>query len=140
MLYFCAVNTTTHRIHIGIGTNQQDAARLLSWTRRKLIKALGDMAFFSTPVQTEPIDFPSPALFTNQLAVFETIVPIEVIRITLKRIERQAGRRPGDKARGIVTLDLDLLCMDDEVLRPTDWERPYIQQAVMEIARIHSVP
>ena len=140
MLYFCAANMNTHRIHIGIGTNQQEPARLLSRTRQKLIKALGDKVLFSTPVQTEPIDFPSPALFTNQLAVFETTVPVELICISLKRIERQLGRRAGDKARGVVIMDLDLLCIDDEVVRPTDWERPFIQEAVMEIARNHSVP
>lgn len=134
------MNMSTHRIYIGIGTNQKEADRVLARTRQKLLKALGDKALFSTPVQTEPIDFPTPALFTNQLAVFETTVPEEEIHIILKRIERQTGRRTGDKARGVVKLDLDLLRIDDEVVRPTDWERSYIQQAVMEIMRIHSVP
>jgi 2-amino-4-hydroxy-6-hydroxymethyldihydropteridine diphosphokinase len=41
-------------------------------------------------------------------------------------MEHAAGRRPEDKAQGIVHLDVDLLQFDDQVLKPADFQRSYI--------------
>lgn len=72
-------------------------------------------------------------MFTNQLAVIETTVPLIVARSLLKSIERQLGRNDEDVNRGIVKLDLDLLCADGQVLRPHDWERDYYRSAREEL-------
>ncbi len=66
---------------------------------------------------TEPVDFPNPALFLNQKATFDTRMLRDELRQCFKDIERQCGRLPEDKARGIVRMDIDLLTYGDEVLK-----------------------
>ena len=122
-----------HILYIGIGTNLPGAEKVLLWTQRKLAEAFRGQARYSTPVQTAPVDFPFPCVFTNQLAVIETTVPLIVVRSLLKSIERQLGRNEEDVSRGIVKLDLDLLCADGKVLRPDDWERDYFRSARDEL-------
>ena len=122
-----------HTIYIGIGTNLPAVQKVLSWTHRKLAEAFGSDARFSTPEKTEPVDFPFPCTFTNQLAIIRTGVPLVIVRSLLKSIERQMGRKEEDVSKGIVKLDLDLLRTDDKVLRPNDWERDYIRRARQEL-------
>ena len=109
------------------------AEKVLLWTQRKLTEAFRGQARYSTPVQTEPVDFPFPCMFTNQLAIVETSVPLIVARPLLKSLERQLGRTDEDVSRGVVKLDLDLLCADGQVLRPEDWERDYFRSARQEL-------
>ncbi|MBP5769990.1 MAG: 2-amino-4-hydroxy-6-hydroxymethyldihydropteridine diphosphokinase [Bacteroidaceae bacterium] len=122
-----------HTFYIGIGTNLSAAGMILRWTHRQLENTFQGKARYSRPLQTRPIDFPNPATFTNQLVVFETPTPREQVETLLKDIERLAGRTTTDKGRGIVRLDLDLLMADGEVIRPKDWQRPYIRQAFEEL-------
>lgn len=123
-----------HKIYIGIGSNLERGDLALIWAQRKLAIAFRGTQRFSTPQQTQPIDFPSANFFTNQVALIETSLPPIIIRPLLKSIERQYGRKPEDKEKGIVKLDLDLLCLDDEVLKSEDWERPYIKEAIKELS------
>ena len=122
-----------HTIYIGIGTNLDDAGIVLSWTKRKLAVAFRGEQRFSTPQKTVPVKFPSTRMFTNQLVRIETAVPPIFIRPLLKNLERQFGRKPEDKAKGLVKLDLDLLCLDGQVLKADDWERDYIIAARSEL-------
>ena len=122
-----------HIIYIGIGSNLSSAEEMLALARRYLMELSEDEALFSTPITTEPIDFPWPAPFLNQVARITTTRAVDDVKVSLKRIERQAGRRRGDKQRGIVCLDLDLLAVDGVVFRPADWQRSYIRQGVEEL-------
>ena len=47
-----------------------------------------------------------------------------------KELERHSGRLPGDKAQGIVKLDIDLLTFDNKVLKPEDMKREYIRRGI----------
>lgn len=51
-----------------------------------------------------------------------------------EKIERDHGRTADDKARGIVKIDIDLLCYDGEVLKPQDWLRVDVREGVAELA------
>ncbi len=51
-----------------------------------------------------------------------------------EKIERDHGRTPEDKSRGIVKIDIDLLCYDGELLKPEDWQRGYVREGVAELA------
>ena len=128
-----ALEMSTHKLYIGIGTNLSTAEQVLLWTKRKLAEAFRGEARYSTPVKTDPINFPSKEKFTNQLVIVETDVPTAFAKPLLKSIERQLGRTEDDAARGVVRLDLDLLWMDDKLLRPEEWERDYIKAAREEL-------
>ena len=78
--------------------------------------------------------FDSPRMFYNQVACFTTPLTASQVRECLKKIERDHGRTPDDKARGIVKIDIDLLCYDGEVLKPQDWLRVDVREGVAELA------
>ena len=122
-----------HTIYISLGTNAEYGALLLQSARRKLGIAFRGEQRFSELVQTAPIGVASKRMFTNQLAVIETAVPPTLIRSLLKGIERELGRKPEDVQEGIVKIDLDLLCLDGQVLKSEDWQRDYIQAALAEL-------
>jgi len=128
-----ALEMSTHKLYIGIGTNLSTAEQVLLWTKRKLSEAFRGEARYSTPVKTDPINFPNKEKFTNQLVIIETDVPTTFAKPLLKSIERQLGRTEEDAARGVVRLDLDLLCVDGKIVKPEDWERSYIKQAREEM-------
>ena len=107
---------------------------MLLWARQRLTEVLGGEQRYSTVLRTEPVNFPSPQPFTNQVAQVATDLSAEEIRRQLKSLEREAGRKPGDKSCGIVRLDLDLLCFDGRVLKPQDWHRQDVVSALEELA------
>lgn len=55
------------------------------------------------------------------------------IQNDLKQIERELGRKPELKLKGIVPIDLDLVICDDVVLRPKDFGYDYFQIGWKEI-------
>lgn len=127
----------THQMIIGMGSNIPTAAELLKTAVSRLREMAVGEVVLSTPEETEPIDFEGTSWFINQVALIPTLLEPAEVKAHLKRIERQAGRTKAQTRQGIVRLDLDLLWVDGCVLRPEDWQRPYIQRGVAEIqARI----
>ena len=120
-------------IYIGIGSNLPEGEQMLLWARQRLAEVLGGEQHYSTILRTEPIDFPSPQPFTNQVARVATSLSAEDVQRKLKSLEREAGRKPKDKAHGIVRLDLDLLCFNGRVLKTEDWHRQDIVSARKEL-------
>ena len=116
---------------IGLGSNDPGPARILS--AQSALRAAFPGVRFSTLRQTRPVGFPSPRWFHNQVALCTTALTRDEMTAFLKQMETAHGRRPEDKARGIVKLDLDLLCYDGEVLKPEDWVRDYVKEGVAEL-------
>ena len=85
---------------------------------------------FAPELETKPLFFKNPALFSNQVVLFFSDKDEEVVRKTLKDIERRSGRRPEDKKEEKVCLDIDMLLYDNKILKPEDWQRGYIQQSL----------
>lgn len=84
---------------------------------RKLLNAILPDIRWEEPRWTEPVDFPNPALFLNQLATFPTEMSREELHQCFKEIERQCGRLPEDKSQGIVRIDIDLLNYGGECIK-----------------------
>ena len=71
--------------------------------------------------------------YINQAARFVTdLAPHDVI-LLLKQIEKDNGRKAEDKLRGRVPLDIDLLMYDEEVLKPLDMNKTYVQRAIQSL-------
>ena len=122
-----------HIIYIGMGSNLPEGEQMLLWARQRLSEMLDGELRFSSVLRTEPINIPSPLPFTNQVAQATTGLTATEIQHRLKSLEREAGRKPEDKACGMVRLDLDLLCFDGRVLKAEDWHRPYIVSSRQEL-------
>ena len=125
-----------HIIYIGMGSNLSSAAEVLAEARLWLAELSDDEVVFSMPVRTEPVNFPWPAMFTNQVARLTTTMTPTAVKTSLKRMERKAGRTRVETLNGIIRLDLDLLAVDGRVLKPSDWQRPYIRQGVDELKQL----
>ena len=115
-----------HKCIICIGSNYNRKENLLL-ARRRLVDLFPTIRFTSEQ-ETRPLFFRSPALFSNQVAMFFSEAEEERVRKELKAIEQSAGRRPEDKKEEKVSLDIDLLSFDDRVLKPEDLKREYVER------------
>ena len=120
-----------HKCVICIGSNYNRKENLLL-ARRRLVDLFPTIRFTSEQ-ETRPLFFRSPALFSNQVAMFFSDAEEERVRKELKAIEQSAGRRPEDKKEEKVSLDIDLLSYDDRILRPEDLKREYIVKGLEEL-------
>ena len=108
-------------------TNIDKAKRMLAYLFPNIV--------FSDPILSEPEDDNFKYLFRNILACCTTDLNLEEVINKIKQTERAVGRTPKDKYQGKVIIDIDILKYDDEVIRPQDLEREYVQQllAIFEI-------
>lgn len=90
---------------------------------------------FAKVQETQPIGLQNPAVFFNQLGCFCTDMSMEKVIEVLKSIEREAGRKPEDKAIERVCLDIDLLTYGECVLKPEDLKRDYIVEGLSEFSK-----
>ncbi len=124
MFVFQFISMSTILLSIGSNTfaktNIDKAKRMLSYVFPEII--------FSEPILSEPEDESFKYLFRNILASFETEMSQEEIIDKIKQTERAVGRTPKDKYLGKVVIDIDLLKYGEEILRPQDFEKDYIQQ------------
>jgi len=58
------------------------------------------------------------------------------IVMRLKIIEKSMGRKPNHKVEGKIIIDIDLIKLDNEVLKPEDFKRSYINELLLEIKDI----
>lgn len=125
------------RVILCLGSNYEPAASL-AFARLRL-QVLCPGIRFAAEVRTAPIGMNlrfEP--FLNQVAMFTTdAIDADAFRLRLKQIERQTGRAADDKAREIVRLDIDLLAIDDHILKPADWQRAYVRQGVEEVLSLN---
>lgn len=71
--------------------------------------------------------------FRNILGTFNTeLAPEEIIQ-KLKSIESALGRLPKDKELGRVIIDIDLIQYGEEILRPEDYEKNYVQELLGQL-------
>lgn len=101
-------------------TNIDKAKRMLSRLFPEII--------FTQPILSEPEEEKYSYLFRNILAKAETEMTPEEVIDKIKQTERAVGRSPKDKYQGKVIIDIDLIQYNDNILRPEDYERNYVQQ------------
>lgn len=116
---------------IALGSNRE-SPHYMEEAQRILTKEFPDIRF-SRILKTRPINFCAPDFFFNQTAVFHTDQTEEKIVSLLKGIERDMGRLPEDKSRGIVRIDLDLLIFNHKIRKPDDLSRCYVKEGMKEL-------
>ncbi len=126
MCIFAIQYISMSTILLSIGSNIF-AKTNIDKAKRMLTRLFPDIVF-SQPILTEPEDKKYSFLFRNVLAKAETdMSPGEVID-KIKQTERAVGRSPKDKYSGKVIIDIDLIQYNNNILRPDDFERNYVQQ------------
>lgn len=100
----------SHECLICLGSNKDGVLRL------KAAESLLDKLFpgiqWGRILTTIPEGTDFPALYSNRAARLHTTLTPEELQLCLKEVECRNGRRPEDKQRGIVVLDIDLLTYD----------------------------
>lgn len=119
---------------ICIGSNERRKDNL-ALARKRLAEYFPGIRF-SEEADTKPLFFRRPDLFSNQVARFASEWDAAEVAARLKAIEKEAGRKPEDKSREIVRLDIDLLSCDDITFKPEDLNRDYISRGVKELEQL----
>lgn len=88
---------------------------------------------FAKERETQPLSLHNRSLFSNQVACFYTDMDRDAVVRNLKKIEAEGGRRPEDKARERIHLDIDLLSYGDCILKPEDLKRDYVVEGLDEL-------
>ena len=123
-----------HSCLLCLGSNFDRLAKMDS--AREALKVHFPDIRFSKEMETEAIGEKFLSPFSNQVASFETTLSSEEVRHILKEIEHNHGRSPEDKAQGIVKLDIDLLMVDDRVLKPKDLEKDFVLEGMRQLHRL----
>jgi 2-amino-4-hydroxy-6-hydroxymethyldihydropteridine diphosphokinase len=102
----------------------------MEWAARLLKNMLSPISF-SVAVETEPDgNLAGCPHFLNQVVIACSPLSMENLSACLKQMEKEIGRRPEDKSRGLIPIDIDLLQWNDTILKPDDLKRDYIQSAL----------
>ena len=117
-----------HHCLLCMGSNTNRFTQL-SDARKVLSEAFPDI-HFGELMETQAIGSGFHSPFSNQLARFSTTLSSESVHNLFKEMERHSERLTGDKAQGIVKLDIDLLTFDNKVLKPEDMKREYIRRGI----------
>jgi len=119
------------KILVSLGSNIYSKQNI-DRARRMLTHYFPDVVFTQSIITTTTDEkqlFP----FRNVLGVFYSDLPSSEIIQKLKTIEFAMGRQPRDKESGKVVIDIDLLQYGDEILRPEDYERAYVQELLTRL-------
>ena len=130
------------RVYIGLGSNLGDRRANLEAAVEALAREPGVRVLRrSSLYETEPVGVADQPWFLNAALEIEAeLAPGELLG-TLKRIERQLGRRPG-RRWGERLIDLDLLLYGEQpvaepdliVPHPEMWRRLFVLMPLAELA------
>lgn len=102
------------RVAIGLGSNMGDRLAEMRAAVRGL-RALGELEAVSPLYETAPIGGPEQGPFLNAVVVLDTsLSPLDLLE-SLHRLEADRGRERRQRW-GPRTLDLDIICYDDETI------------------------
>ena len=113
-----------HHVIISIGSCFHAAAHV-TWASQLLSGMLSAPCFSSTLWTRD--HHGRPIYYMNRLVSGDTILSEEQLTMILKQAEGKTGRKAHH-----VTLDLDLLAYDNNLLHPSDWERDYVRRLLKD--------
>lgn len=131
--------------HINIGTNLGDRAEIISRAVGLLGERVGRVCAVSTPVESAPWGYESPNLYLNVGVNVATEFDAGSIVGRLQEIERaidpSGSHRDASGGYADRLVDLDLICLDDEVVdtpeaivpHPRMHLRPFVLVPLAEI-------
>lgn len=95
-----------------------------------------DPSLQSLPESLSPdVNHPGKAPYLNQLFLLHTSLGAEELTARFKIMEKKLGRRPEDKQKGTVVIDIDLVWFNDQLLKPFEAKIPYVQEGVENFAQ-----
>lgn len=121
-----------HVAYAGLGSNLPDGALKMINKAINEIGLFGHLKAVSNVYTTRPVN---PKVngdndYCNAVVMFEVTFPLDELLIVTKSLEAHLGR---NGIKGCVGIDIDVVIWNDEILRPTDFEREYFQIGYQQI-------
>lgn len=120
-----------HHCLICLGSNYQGI-----WHLKNAEKEIGKISlhvYWGQIIKTEAENTDTTVPYFNRAASLYTSLNKELLIKTFKSIECRHGRTFSSKQNGIIPLDIDLLIYDNEIVKPTDLKKKYVQQALQSV-------
>lgn len=116
---------------VSLGSNKNKRENMLKC--RRMLETYFQHITYSEMLETNPVGEDFTLMFFNQLAIISCDYELSEIKKKLKDIEKKLGRKTSDKSQGIVLIDLDVLAINESIVKPEDFERPYIDQLLLSL-------
>jgi len=117
---------------LSLGSN--DAPEVSLEQARKLLEQRFQSLHWGAAKKTEPIGMPAGTpWFINQVASLYTSLSSDEVRSVLKEMEKFIGQTPEAKAKGVIRIDIDLLCYNGKVLKEKEYNYPCIRSLINEL-------
>ena len=121
-----------NQIIIALGSNELPELHMEEATAE--LNNLFSSISWSPAVYTEPIACLRPFPFLNKVAIAETSLDVEELHNMFKVLEKKLGRLSTSKQTGIIPIDIDLIQWNQQLLKPNDYDRVYVQEALRWLA------
>lgn len=127
-------------VWLALGSNLGDRANYLASARRALQHAGVQPLRLSRVAETDPVGITNQPRFLNQVLEAATTLDPQALLATVKRIERELGRRPGPRW-GPREIDIDILLYGKRVVdekglhipHPELVNRPFLLELLTEV-------
>jgi len=121
-----------NRAIVGAGSNIDPAENLKK--AEDLLKVKYRVFAVSKRLETAPIGNLNQPNFLDQAFGVETELDVGIFRASLKEIENQLGRKRSSETRyGPLTLDLDILVWNGEILDADFYRHSYLREEALEV-------
>ncbi len=132
ILLFCRnFAAMKHYVLLAFGSNITNGSEIIEHAVAEVTEVIEVVKVirWSGCMLTKPVGIVSP-MFTNGIMSGTTDVEYDELLVLTKRCERRHGDRKSKRAKGIITLDIDILKFDDNIYHVDDWEREYVKAFV----------
>jgi 2-amino-4-hydroxy-6-hydroxymethyldihydropteridine diphosphokinase len=99
----------------------------------ELIKKMDSQASMATLLSTAPVGFTEQADFINTAFSFECELNEVALKVQLKAIEAQLGRRRTSNKNGPRTIDLDIVKIDSDIVDDDYHQYDFVKKSVDEL-------
>lgn len=122
-----------HSLILSLGSNSTDGAEKLGKAEQTL-KSWIRLEACSRILKNPAIDMGNEAEdFHNMLIRTKTTLDLNEMQTLAKTLEQIMGNSQEMRERGIVNMDMDIICWDDVLLKPKDVEREYYKVLIKEL-------
>lgn len=110
--------------HLILGSNLGDRVAQIELAKQLIVEQVGSIEAESSLYETQPWGHAEQPWFINQAIAVNSPLDPSLMMYAVKKIEREAGREPGEKwhARHI---DIDVLLSEDRILEEKDLIIPH---------------
>lgn len=74
-------------------------------------------------------------MYFNAVSVFSADTPADELKLILKAYELTHGRTSEARSKGLVPIDLDLVIVNNEIVRRSDYDEEYFQIGYRQIKK-----